>query len=84
LSVCYDKVEMDPDLTRPDPSILLICSKEEADPSFTRVPEETFFDTKGKTNFFFIFRGNFPNPDQNQRWVTRTGLGQKFLTQSHH
>jgi len=38
---------------------------------FLTQPEEIFLIQWGKNNFFWIFRANFPNPDHNQRWLTR-------------
>jgi len=39
---------------------------------FLTQPDEIFLDPKGKTREKFgIFRGNFPNPNPNHRWLTR-------------
>jgi len=43
-------------------------------------PKEILFDPKGKKlkNLGFL-SDNFPNPDQNQRWLTRLDPGQIFF-----
>jgi len=47
--------------------------------------EEIFFYSKGlKIEKFNIFRGNFPNLNSNQKWLTWPDPGQNFLTQTHH
>jgi len=56
-----------PDPARPDPNILLTRSKKEPDPLFTWV---LFFIRWEKIKKFEIFRGNFSNPNTNQRWLT--------------
>jgi len=49
--------------------------------------EEIFFwpEVK-KIDKFDIFRGNFPNPNPNHKWLTRPNptLVKKFLTWTHH
>jgi len=61
-------------------------------------PEPTrryiFWPEGKKVEIFWIFRGNFPNPDPNQKWLTRPDLsnkklippnpGQKNFTRTHH
>jgi len=34
----------------------------------------TFFDPKAQIEKFDAFRGNFPNPYSNQRWLTQPDL----------
>jgi len=52
------------------------CSKKEAETClwpgyFFSWPQEIFFLSEGEK--FGIFRGNFQNPNPNQRWLTRPG-----------
>jgi len=67
----------------------LSCSKKEAGPPLILVlfdlTQRYFFDQnqREKNEKFGIFRGNFPNPDPNQRWLTHPDPGHKILTWSH-
>jgi len=65
------KVEMGPDLTRPDITF---------DPPLTWV----LFDCTRmqKIEKFDIFRGNFPNP--NNKWLTQSEPQKFFVTRTHH
>jgi len=51
----------------PDPTLAWLLLTAAFDPG-------TFcFDLKGKIEKFDIFRGNFPNPNPNHKWLTRPG-----------
>jgi len=43
-------------------------------------PEEIFLTRREKIEKFRIFRGNFVNPDPNQRWLTQPNPNNKKLT----
>jgi len=48
-------------------------------------PDEIFFEPKGKKlNKIAIFRGKFPNPHTNQRWLSRPKPNNKNWTRTHH
>jgi len=66
---------MGSDLTRP--KLLLTCCKKEADHALTQV----LFDLtqREKIEKFDVFRGNFPNPNPNYRWLTRLDPGSKIF-----
>jgi len=40
-------------------------------------PKVYFFIKRGKIEKFDIFRGNFPNPNPNQRWLTQPNPSNK-------
>jgi len=61
---------------------------------FLTLPDEIFFNRRAKNWKIWDFRGNFPNPNPNQRWLTQsnqsnkkfdpTRSGSKILTRTHH
>jgi len=69
--------EMGPDPTRAyfDPQQI------RAQPAFD---SGTFWSEEKKIEKFDIFRENFPNSNQNHKWLTQPNPGQKILTLTHH
>jgi len=82
----HERLKQIRDGSWPDPSILLTRSKEEANPSLTRVffnmTQWYFLTWREKIWKFGIFRGNFPNPEVAD--PTQPNLNQNFLACTHH
>jgi len=51
---------------------------------FLTQPEEIFWSHGKKFENLDVFRGNFPNPNSNYRWLTRPNPSHKKLTRTHH